>query len=512
MKDRKPMQLRLPPYLKDWIEEQSELNGSSKNSEIVRAIRERMIRSAEALQELQYAAERSGVSTDQLNTALTAMVKNVGKAAKGTGEAKRALADLGLEAEALAKLSPDEQLYEIANAMKGVQSPTRRTALLMEIFGDAGARMAVLLDEGSEGMDQMRQEARELGHVLSDESLRDAEAFSDAFGDVGKVLQGLKNTIGAELMPVMTDMFQDFTAWFKENRNTVREFAGNVGTAFKESLPIIRDIFTGVAEVAEVVGKLASKAADMVGGWDKLGVAVGALFVAPSILAVGKLGASIVGLVAASGPVGWVIAGVAAAATLIIANWDEIKAAGIAAWDALKDGASAAVDWVVSKFQWLSDRVSELLAPIRNSLTWVGDKIDTVGNWWNGDRKGSQDPAAYQNPIDEFADVPRHAVGGSFRKGPIIVGERGPELRFESRAGFIATNRQMQGLASAADRLRGVAMRGAERAGQILAPSFDVGGISIHAAPGMDPRAIAAEVLRTLREAERGALYDRGIA
>lgn len=46
MKDRKPMQLRLPPYLKDWIEEQSELNGSSKNSEIVRAIRERMIRSA----------------------------------------------------------------------------------------------------------------------------------------------------------------------------------------------------------------------------------------------------------------------------------------------------------------------------------------------------------------------------------------------------------------------------------------------------------------------------------
>jgi len=44
---RKPhvqLQLRLPPDLKSWIEEQAAANAASQNSEIVRAIRERMQR------------------------------------------------------------------------------------------------------------------------------------------------------------------------------------------------------------------------------------------------------------------------------------------------------------------------------------------------------------------------------------------------------------------------------------------------------------------------------------
>ena len=44
MNDRKPVQLRLPSDLKAWIAAQAEQNASSQNSEIVRAVRERMER------------------------------------------------------------------------------------------------------------------------------------------------------------------------------------------------------------------------------------------------------------------------------------------------------------------------------------------------------------------------------------------------------------------------------------------------------------------------------------
>ena len=44
MNDRKPMQLRLPPDLKTWIQAQAQKNGASQNSEIIRAIRDRMER------------------------------------------------------------------------------------------------------------------------------------------------------------------------------------------------------------------------------------------------------------------------------------------------------------------------------------------------------------------------------------------------------------------------------------------------------------------------------------
>jgi len=48
MNARKPLQLRLPSELKDWIAEQAVANASSQNSEIIRAIRERMDRSTSA--------------------------------------------------------------------------------------------------------------------------------------------------------------------------------------------------------------------------------------------------------------------------------------------------------------------------------------------------------------------------------------------------------------------------------------------------------------------------------
>lgn len=44
MSDRKPMQLRLPKDLKDWLQREAERNGSSQNSEVIRCIRERMQR------------------------------------------------------------------------------------------------------------------------------------------------------------------------------------------------------------------------------------------------------------------------------------------------------------------------------------------------------------------------------------------------------------------------------------------------------------------------------------
>lgn len=39
MNCRKPMQLRLPEELKEWIKAESDRNGSSQNSEVIRAIR-----------------------------------------------------------------------------------------------------------------------------------------------------------------------------------------------------------------------------------------------------------------------------------------------------------------------------------------------------------------------------------------------------------------------------------------------------------------------------------------
>lgn len=46
MNDRKPLQLRLPPDLKAWLKAEAEKNGASQNSEVIRALRAAMVRTA----------------------------------------------------------------------------------------------------------------------------------------------------------------------------------------------------------------------------------------------------------------------------------------------------------------------------------------------------------------------------------------------------------------------------------------------------------------------------------
>ena len=54
------------------------------------------------LEQLRFAAEKTGVSSDTLDMALQRMVRRVNEAAHGTGEAKNAIAEMGLSAKALA--------------------------------------------------------------------------------------------------------------------------------------------------------------------------------------------------------------------------------------------------------------------------------------------------------------------------------------------------------------------------------------------------------------------------
>lgn len=47
MNDRKPLQLRLPPDVKAWLAAEAERNGSSQNSEVIRALRDAMSRTTQ---------------------------------------------------------------------------------------------------------------------------------------------------------------------------------------------------------------------------------------------------------------------------------------------------------------------------------------------------------------------------------------------------------------------------------------------------------------------------------
>lgn len=176
----------------------------------------------EKYQELAFAADQSSLSVEQLEQGLTKTTKAVADLAEGTGPAAEALADLGLESEDLADLSTDEQFKLIADSLVGVTDEQERLRIAQGIYGEELAgKLMPLLSLGSEGMDELGQLAHDLGIIMSEEDTAAATEFSDTLAQLWGFLKGLVNTIGADLLPIITEVMAGFREWAIANREVI---------------------------------------------------------------------------------------------------------------------------------------------------------------------------------------------------------------------------------------------------------------------------------------------------
>ncbi|WP_456489617.1 hypothetical protein [Marinobacter nauticus] len=298
-------------------------------------------------QELRYAAERSGVSTEKFDSSLERFIKRMGEATQGTGAARKAYEELGLSAEDLAKLTPEQSLEVVADRLSSVENQSQRVAIAAQLFGREGVAMVNMLKDGSSGLQALRRDARATGYVLSEQAARDAEAFKDAMLDAQLGMAGMKNTIGAELMPAITDMMGDLSSWMRKNRDQLSAFASNFGTKLKNAIPVLRDIAVGAASTAKTLGMITSNLAAMVGGFDNLGMILAVVLAMKPIMAILAFGKAIfmatsavvglagglpavaagikaIGVALTANPIGLIIAAIAGAGYLIYKNWGAI--------------------------------------------------------------------------------------------------------------------------------------------------------------------------------------------
>ena len=63
-----------------------------------------------------------------------------------------------------------------------IEDPAERVRLAFKLFDSEGVALVNLLRDGSDGLDEMRERARDLGIVLDESLVRDAEAGSDGAG------------------------------------------------------------------------------------------------------------------------------------------------------------------------------------------------------------------------------------------------------------------------------------------------------------------------------------------
>lgn len=178
--------------------------------------------SVEALSALSHAAQMSDTSMESLQSALVKMTKFIEGAASGSGEASKALQQLGLSASALKGLSPERQFETLADALNAIPDPGQRAVAAMEVFGKGAADIRILLNEGSEGIRAFTDEARQTGKVMTTETAKAAADTADAFDSMMKSVDMAMVAFGSTFAPVVKMAADAMTKLVSENGGLIK--------------------------------------------------------------------------------------------------------------------------------------------------------------------------------------------------------------------------------------------------------------------------------------------------
>ncbi|KYN82213.1 hypothetical protein ATY36_13815 [Vibrio cidicii] len=182
--------------------------------------------STEALTQFRHASELTGVGAKNLDMSLQRMTRRIAEAAQGSGEAAPALKQLGLDAKQLGEMTPDKQLYVLADAFTQVESQSERVRLAFKLFDSEGVGMVNMLAGGSAGLRSMADEADRLGITLSRVEAAKVEMANDAMYKVGVTTTAIKQQITTQLAPIvaaLADEFLNYSQQFGGMNNMIAE-------------------------------------------------------------------------------------------------------------------------------------------------------------------------------------------------------------------------------------------------------------------------------------------------
>lgn len=121
--------------------------------------------SAEEYQKYAYAAKLSGLETDKLEGAMKKQQKAFADAKTGGEKASEAYRQLGIDISSIG--SSGEAFDAVVKKLADMSDVNQRNALANEIFGKSYADLLPLMADGAEGIDQLKQQAVDMGAVMS---------------------------------------------------------------------------------------------------------------------------------------------------------------------------------------------------------------------------------------------------------------------------------------------------------------------------------------------------------
>lgn len=250
---------------------------------------------AQGYQALGFAAGIGGLKQQEFNVGIQRFSRSLTEAKRGMETYVRPFTALGISAKKLAdqNLSAEETFLKVADALGKMPDGFEKTATAQELFGRSGAKLIPLFSSGAAGIRELMAEAHALGIVMDEELLADSEEFQDAMLRAKSVIIGIRNTIGAKLIPMINKLL----TYFKKIGLANKALVESKLTAFIEGLiSFIKYVIILFRGLWIVVNRIVS----IFGGWER---ALKTLMTALGIFLALKLTHALGGIVIALGQV-----------------------------------------------------------------------------------------------------------------------------------------------------------------------------------------------------------------
>ena len=208
----------------------------------------------EQLQKMKYAADVVDVSVEDM----TGSIQKMTKTASGTGKAFEKLG-VAVKNENGEMRDATDIWYDTLDALGKIDNETERDALSMEIFGKSAMSLAGIIDDGGQSMKELGQEAEDLGLILSQEMVDDANEMQDAIDKLkGRTTQAflkMGSALATSLVPMMEKLLKSVTKvleWFSSLSGTTQ----TVILAILGLVAAISPLASLISNITEIVGGL----------------------------------------------------------------------------------------------------------------------------------------------------------------------------------------------------------------------------------------------------------------
>jgi phage-related minor tail protein len=213
--------------------------------------------SAEAFQEWNHVATIMGSSTESLNRAFIKVNGILGDIATGNADkVADSLALIGLTVDDIKGKNADEAFEIISDALSKVEDEAVRVGVANKFFGEKiGTELIPILSSEISTIKDLRQEARNLG-IVTNEQAAQAGEFTDALDRTKQALSSLGIDIATTMMPILQALIIKVR---DEMIPVVKDWVfrwNNLDSDTKKMIATLIGLVAAIGPVLSIVGKV----------------------------------------------------------------------------------------------------------------------------------------------------------------------------------------------------------------------------------------------------------------